>query len=300
LKNDAVFDWDDLRVFLAVARRGSTLGAAKALGIGQATAARRVAALEEALGQTLFERRQDGYRATPAAQALLPAAEAVERAATGFADAAAALNRVATGTLRVTTIDMAASFWVLPELPDFHRAHPGVQVEILTTEERLDIARGEAEIGIRFGSRPDEPGLVVRRLGTLRMGLFCSEAYASAHGVPARVEEIGERHAIVRGSGYIDSRPYNAWLAARAPAARVAHRASSGLGILEAIRAGVGIGWLPCGFLDDGLIQLFPPPPELDAGAFLITGEALRRLPHVRAFIDFFAPRVAKRLRKAG
>uniref|UniRef100_UPI0018DFD2EF LysR family transcriptional regulator n=1 Tax=Roseomonas rosulenta TaxID=2748667 RepID=UPI0018DFD2EF len=288
-----------LRLSLPAARRGSTLGAAKALGIGQATAARRVAALEEALGQTLFERRQDGYRPTPAAQALLPAAEAMERAAAGFADAAAALNRGATGTLRVTTIDMAASFWVLPELPDFHRAHPNVQVELLTTEERLDITRGEAEIGLRFGRPPEEPGLVVRRLGTLRMGLFCSEAYAKAHGLPARVEEMGPNHAIVRGSGYIDSRPYNAWLAARAPKARIAHRASSGLGILEAIRAGVGIGWLPCGFGEEGLIRLFPPPPELDAGAFLVTGEALRRLPHVRAFIDFFVPRIAARLRRA-
>jgi DNA-binding transcriptional LysR family regulator len=299
MMNGVVFDWDDLRVFLAVARRGSTLGAAKALGIGQATVARRVAALEEALGQALFERRQDGYRATPAAQALLPAAEAMERAAAGFADAAAALNRGATGTLRVTTIDIAASSWVLPELPEFHRAHPNVQVELLTTEDRLDITRGEAEIGIRFGRAPEEPGLVVRRLGSLRMGLFCSEAYAKAHGVPASVEEIG-RHAIVRGSGYIDSRPYNAWLAARAPDARIAHRASSGLGILEAIRAGVGIGWLPCGFVDEGLIRLFPPPPELDVGAFLVTGEALRRLPHVRAFIDFFAPRIAARLKRAG
>lgn len=88
-----MFDWNDLRAFLAVAETGSTLAAGRRLRVSQTTAARRVAALEAALGLTLFERRQAGYALTPNGEALLEAARAVEGAATGFAEAGAALSR---------------------------------------------------------------------------------------------------------------------------------------------------------------------------------------------------------------
>jgi len=109
-----MFCWDDLRTFLAVARTGSTLGAAKALKVSQTTAARRIAALETALGLTLFERRQAGYALTPAGEALVGRAEAAEAAATAFGEAAAAQSREATGTVRFTTAEIYATTLLSP------------------------------------------------------------------------------------------------------------------------------------------------------------------------------------------
>src|SRR3546814_14943669 len=99
VQDDAMFDWNDLRYFIAVAETGSTLAAGRTLRVSQTTVARRVAALAEALGLTLFERRQAGYAPTPAGEALLGPAHQVGTAATARAEAAAAMGRAARGTV---------------------------------------------------------------------------------------------------------------------------------------------------------------------------------------------------------
>lgn len=109
VQNGAVFDWDDLRAFLAVAETGSTLAAGKRLRVSQTTAARRVAALEQALGLTLFERRPAGYALTPAGEALVEPARAVAAAAGTVAETAASLSRELTGTVRLTTLEIYAA-----------------------------------------------------------------------------------------------------------------------------------------------------------------------------------------------
>lgn len=290
-----MFEWSDLRVFLAVARRGSTLAASRALRCSQSTAARRVAALEAALGHALFERRQDGYRPTPAALALLPAAEAMEAAAARLAVQAEALARGADWVLRLTTLDLAMPYLLAPFLPGFQAAHPHIRVEIDTTDRRLDIALGEADLGIRFGARPEGAGLVVRRLGTTRMVLCASPAYLAARGAPAGVEAIGPGHALILGAGGIGTRPAQGWITSRAPQAQIATLASTDGAMLEALRAGLGLCWVPdfVAAREPAFIPVLPPPPELDAGVWLVLAEARRQAPPLRAFVDYMAPRLA-------
>lgn len=297
MQNGLMFDWNDLRYLLAVAREGSTLAAARRLGTSQTTAARRIAALEEALGFPCFERRQEGYRLTEAGRDLLPLAEQVAAAVAAVADAAAARQRGASGTVRLTTIDIAGSQLVLPLLPALQQALPLVRVELLTAEERLDILRGEADLGLRFGPEPTEPTLIAQRVGVVRSALFCSRDYAARHGLPKDPAGL-DTHAVIRGTGRIDTRPQNLWLAAVAPRARIAYRGNSTLSVLEAIRQGLGIGSLPeMAGLQAELVQVFPPPPEFIAPVWLVTSEAARRRPEVRACLDFLAPRLARLLR---
>jgi DNA-binding transcriptional LysR family regulator len=292
----ALYDWNDLRIFLAVARKGSTIAAARELGTSPSTAARRMTALEEALDVTLFDRRPDGYRLTEAGRALLPAAERMELAAAELDERLAALTRSATGTVRFTTLDITASQWVIPHLPAFHAAYPQIQVEIITGDDKLDLVRGEADVALRFGPRPTEPGLVVRGLGHVELGLYCSRSYADARGVPVDVASL-DRHAIIRGAGYVDERPHHQWLRDHAPSATVAHRSNSSIGILEAVRQGIGIGSLSrlTGDADPLLVRV-DVGPTFTAGAWLICTEDGRRLPHVRAFLDFVGPRLADAL----
>jgi DNA-binding transcriptional LysR family regulator len=283
---------------LAVARKGSTIAAARELGTSPSTAARRVTALEEALGVTLFDRRPDGYHLTDAARALIPAAERMELAATEVAERIAAMSRGAAGTVRFTTLDLTASQWIVPHLPAFRAAHPDVQVEIITGDDKLDLVRGEADVALRFGPRPTDPGLVIRGLGQLELALYCSRAYADAHGLPADVAAL-DRHAIIRGAGYVDERPHHLWLRDHAPNATVAHRSNSSIGILDAVRQGLGIGSLSrlTGDAEPQLVRI-DVGPTFTADVWLICTEDGRRLPHVRAFLDFFGARLAEGLRR--
>lgn len=282
------FDWNDLRVFLAVARKGSTTAAAREIDTSPSTAARRITALEEALGVELFERRPDGYHLTEAGRALVPAAERMEAAAAEAADRLEALARGASGVVRLTTLDSAATEWVLPILPRFHEVHPRVHVEVLTGDAKLDLLRGEADVALRFGPRPTETGLVVRRLRTIETALYCSRAYAAKRGVPADVAALND-HAVVRGSGYVDERPHHRWLAEHAPRAMIAHRSNTSIGIVEAVRRGLGIGSLATETSDQDpeLVRLVGVGPVFTADVWLLTTEDARKLAHVRALLDF-------------
>src|SRR5687768_7282588 len=124
-----MFDWNDLRAFLAVARTGSTLAAGRSLKVSQTTVARRVLALEEALGLTLFERRQAGYALTETGTALLGQAVSVETAAGAFSDAAAAASRDAQGVVRLTCLEIYAVTVLAPMLRDLHAAYPAIVIE---------------------------------------------------------------------------------------------------------------------------------------------------------------------------
>lgn len=289
------FEWSDLRILLAIARKGSTTAAARELAISPSTAARRVTALEEALDVELFERGPEGYRLTEAGRAIVPAAERMEAGAAEVEERLAALARGASGEVRLTTLDTAATRWLIPLLPAFHEAHPGVRVEVLTGDEKLDLLRGEADVALRFGPRPVEPGLVARRVGVVTMALYCSRDYIARHGRPADVAAL-DHHAIVRGAGMVDQRPHHRWLAEHAPRATIAHRSNSTLGIFEAVRRGIGIGSLPVD-LGDGepmLVRLDGIGPVIEASAWLVTTEDARRLAHVRALLDFLGEQLER------
>jgi len=291
------FDWNDLRYFLAVARRGSTTAAALALDVSGSTVSRRITALEGAVGAKLFERRPDGYRLTELGQSLVPDAEATEAAAAQVLNRVSAFGRGVSGCVRVTAMTEVASKLILPHLGDFAALHPEVEVELHTSDEKSDLLRGEADVALRIGPRPNEPGLVIRRVGEVGAHFYCSTAYAERWGVPRSTEELSE-HRLIRGVGRVDTRPGHLWMAEHVPNARVAHRASSTDGILVAVQQGLGIGSIPT-FMMGGvtdLVRLEGVGPALRIDAWLLATEDARRLMHVRAFLDFFAPLLGEML----
>ena len=144
-----IMDWNDLRYLLAVARDGSTLAAARELRVSQTTVARRIAALEEALGFPLFEKRQAGYALTPAGHDLLVRAEEVESAANAFSEAASAQSRDVSGSVKITTEEVYAITIVAPLLRELHETHPGIVIELDTSRQVRDLGAGEADISLR-------------------------------------------------------------------------------------------------------------------------------------------------------
>lgn len=294
-----MLDWNDLRYFLAVARTGSTLSAGRSLRVSQTTAARRVAALEEALGLTLFERRPVGYRLTPAGEALVERAEEVEASAQLFADVAAAQGRDATGTVCLTLAEIYAVTLLPPILRDLHEAHPGIRITLDTSEELRDLAAGAADVALRSVDQPAGAGLVGRRLGNDGWAIYCSRDYAAAHGRPRTRREL-RGHPLIGGGGPGVWRVYHAWLERNGLTEAVTIQHGSTSGLLAAVRAGAGLAVLPTlvADLDPDLLQCLPPQPEHDVGFWLLTHERLRHTPRVRVVMDFLADRLSRLARQ--
>ncbi|HEY7799294.1 MAG TPA: LysR family transcriptional regulator [Hyphomonadaceae bacterium] len=289
-----MFEWGDLRYFLAVSRGGSTLAGAKILGVNQTTVARRVAALEEAIGEKLFDRAAGGYRLTDVGSAMVQNAERVEAEVEAFSRMVAQRSRKLLGMIRVTTNDVLAECLLSPWLSEFSQRFPVVQVETIITDQRLDIARGEADIALRAGrQRVEGDGLVVRRLATGKWGVYCSKSYAKDNGRPTDPTELA-RHPIIGGAGELARFEPEFLKLAKANGAVVRQASSSILNIAGAIRSGMGVGGIPCmlGELDPELELCFLFD-EADYDLLLITREEMRNLPHVRAFNDFIVSRTA-------
>ena len=288
-------EWDDIRHFLAVARSGSTLAAARALKVSQTTTARRVAALEARLGAALFERRQAGYALTEAGTALLPQAEAVAAAAGAFDLAAGALAREASGTVRLSAGTLLAITILPPLLRDLHEAHPGVRIELDTRDDLADLATGEADVALRVASRLEGAGLVGRKVANDPWAVYCSRSYADAHGRPTRRADL-HGHAFVGGGEPKVWDMYRAWLVDNGLEQAVTMQLGSSAGLLSAVRAGTGLAALPCLVADReaDLIRCLPPSPSTHTrGVWLLTHERVRHAPRVRAVLDFLGPRLA-------
>ncbi len=285
-----MIDWNDLRFFIAVAEKGSTLGAGKALFVSQTTAARRIAALERELGLSLFERSQTGYALTPVGEALLDKARAVGGAAGEFAEAAASQARDASGTVRLTTLDLYAETILAPILNTLRDAFPAIRLEIDTSQDVRDLASGAADIAIRNSVEPKGGGLVGRRIADDPWTVYCSRAYADVHGVPqSEGDFIG--HIFVGGGGGNFWPAYRSWLIENDLDGSVAMHHATATGILSAVRAGGGLAVMPSFFADRDpeLIRCGPPREGDRSGLWLLTHERLRHVPRIRIVLDFLA-----------
>ncbi len=286
-----MLDWNDLRYFLAVARTGSTLAASKALKVSQSTVSRRVTALEEEIGVKLFVRKPSGYDLTPRGEAVLPSAESVEAAMLSFTDGIDAELRRLTGTVRLTTVESAANAWIIPAVGLLRDRHPDIRVEIETSDQYADLARGEADIAIRFGPKPTQDTLIVRHLTDMLESFYATEQLAARHGLPEDIADL-VRYPMVASMDRESM--MNRWLADNVPEAEIAQRTSSMSSIIAAVQSGLGASLLPCLMGDHipGLARLTPPIEELTTPVWMVTRDEARRQPHIRAVIDFVVDQI--------
>lgn len=280
-------DWDHLRIFLAVAREGQLLGAARRLGLNHATVARRLDALEAALGAPLFDRRPGGSVLTEAGERLLPAAERVE---TELLDAASSLSRTAAevaGTVRVGAPDGIGTAVLARALGALVKAHPGLTVELVPLPRAFSLSRREADIAIVLDA-PTAGRLVVSRLTDYTLSVYGARSYLDAAGVPASLDDLAG-HVVVTGVEDFAFAAALDYTAALTPRARALFRCASVVGQLEAVRAGAGIGILHDFAAADhpDLVRILPAV-RFRRSYFMLThpdSHDLRRIAVVRGFI---------------
>lgn len=283
-----MFEWGDLRYLLAVARHGSTLAAAKALGVNQSTVHRRLAELERRLGTPLAIRRPTGYQLTEFGAAILPHARSVEDAVTSLERQAEGSSLAVSGTIRLTCPEPILGRLIASGLIDrFHARYPDARVELLTSDRYLDLSRGEADIALRSGG-PEDPNLVGRKVADSIWAVYASPDYIALHGRPAGVDDL-KHHRLIAFDGPMSRHRANAWLATVAPAATIAATNASVLGVLLAAKSGIGIAALPTTIAeaDPDLVEVLPAIRELARGWYLLTHPDLRRQPRIAVFFDF-------------
>lgn len=185
----APFDWTLVRSFLAVLDAGSLMGAARALGAQQPTLSRHVAELEAQLGTPLFERTGRGMLPTAAALAIADSARQMQAGAEQLARGLRKSREATTGTVRITTSEVAASWLLPPVLARLQQAEPGIQVELVASDRLSNLLRREADIAVRM-VRPAQQSLVARKLGEVAIVAAAHDSYLQAAGVPKRPEDL--------------------------------------------------------------------------------------------------------------
>lgn len=277
-----MFDWDDLRLFLAVARARRLAAAARALGIDATTVARRLARLAEALDAPLFETAGGERRLTPRGEALLAHAERVEREALAVVgEVGGEASRLA-GQVRLSVAEGFASAILAPALPAFHLAHPEIRIDLVTASGFLNPSKREADMAVML-ARPRRGRLIASKLGDYRLRLYATPAYLAARGVPALPSELA-RHALVGyvpeflytpELDYLDEVSFGLEPAIRSTSINVQH---------QLLAHGAGIGVLPA-FLaarDPRLVTVLPQV-EVRRTYWLVVHDDLRRLARIEA-----------------
>ncbi|WP_437905959.1 LysR family transcriptional regulator [Sorangium sp. So ce327] len=274
-------EWSDIRIFLAVARAGTLGGAARQLGQSHPTMGRRLRALEEAVGHTLFQRTSDGFVLTDEGAAVLVHAERIEEEALALERRLAGQEQQLEGLLRVSSSDWFGVHMLTPVFADFVRMHPRVTIELVTDARLFSLARREADVVFRIVPF-DEPEVVQRKLMHIDYALY------AARGLVHPRAGDGAGSALVTMDTAFADLPDVAWLKRLLPNAHVAFRSNNRDAQARSCAAGVGLAALPRP-LGDSVhelvrVDLGEEPPGRDV--WVGYHRDLRGLARLRALLD--------------
>ena len=283
-------EWSDVKIFLAIARTGTLMAAARQIGLSQPTMGRRLKALEASLSLTLFQRTSDGFVLTAEGESVLGHAERMEEQALAFQRELEGREQRLEGSLRVSSSDWFGVYVLSPMLAGFVRQHPGVSVELLTDARLLNLARREADLVFRI--QPfEEPYIIQRQLMHMDYAVFAAVGQAA----PKAGDGTGSA-LVTLDSAYSDF-PDAVWLRRMLPNARVAFASNYREMQARLCAAGTGLAVLPVALGDQtpGLqrVDLGQAPPGRDV--WLGYHRDLRRLARLRALIDCTIDALASR-----
>ncbi len=283
------FDWDDVRLFLAIHRAKSLTAAGKILGTDQSTMGRRLVAFERNIGAKLFVRTPAGFIPTSAGEKLARHAEEMEERAIAIDREIVGAEATLEGTLRLTTSDAFGSVIMAPLLSKFHERWPSIEIELVANNTLLSLSKREADMAIRF-NRTKDAGIVSRRLATVGSGLYASKAYVDRMGMPP---PDYRGHFFV---GMDDVGSDARWLAGEVQKGRYSIRSNATLVQVEAMKAGMGIAFLSSYLVTDlpDIVVIKPPAETIDQSIWLMIHEDLQHSARVRACADFLVAEFAK------
>jgi molybdate transport repressor ModE-like protein len=272
-------DWEDIRVFLALARHGSLSAAARALGVNHATVSRRIQSLEDAMGESLVERRPDGFVLTSAGTRVLGPANDMEIAAEVLQRGGP--DDLPKGLVRLNAPPSLVHDFLVQRLARFTIERPGLDIDVATDVRSVSLERRETDIALRL-SKPEDGDIIAKRLTAFGCAFYSNDTWR-------RELKKGAKPVFVGFDEHNAHLPDALWLGRHFPRARIAFRASNHTVQAMAAREGAGIALLPhfIARADTGLVrcQLEPIPPEREI--WMLTRGQDRQDVSIRAVAEF-------------
>ncbi len=283
------FDWNQARAFLATAEAGSLSAAARSLGLTQPTLSRQVAALEEALGVVLFDRVGRSLAITPTGVELLDQFRAMGEAAAGIALSASGQSQAIEGQVCITASDALAAYFLPPILMRLRELAPGIEIEVLASNDIRDLRRREADIAIRH-ARPDQPELIAKLVRTSSAHFYAATSYLDRHGRPQTAADLAD-------ATFIGFAPVERLIVGLNSCGLALTRAQfkvvtdNGVVAGELIRQGFGIGVMPKEFavLLPNVEPVLPELVSLPVPFWLTTHRELLTSRRIRVVYDLLA-----------
>ncbi|SAK73076.1 LysR family transcriptional regulator [Caballeronia glebae] len=281
-------NWDDLRFFLEVARTQRASGAAKRLGVDYTTVARRVRALEDALGTLLFDKsRSGGFILTAEGQRLLGYVDSIETTVQSATEQIANTGHALSGHVRVGSTEGFGCFFLAPQLARFQDAHPNISIDLLPVPHFVSLSKREADIAVTL-ERPEQGQYVYTKLCEYRLKLYATAEYLDAHG-PIRTSDDLRHH---RFASYIDDLAFSyelLYLERAVPGAVSRWRSTSAIAQYFAALQGRALAILPCFMTsaDPRFVPVLPDEIVVTRAFYLSCREDLRKLKRITAVWDY-------------
>ena len=281
LQGIVLMNWDDLRLFLSVARSGSISGAAKQLGVQHSTVSRRIKQLEEKLGARLLERKTSGYELTTAGKDVEQAANRIEHEVIGVDNTLLGIDTNLVGTLKVTAINNMASSVLMPIFADFNRAYPEIDLHIMVSNSDASLSQREADIAIRLTNSPTDT-LIGKRVVTVASTIYGSKEYLKT----IRKQKLDPKWIGVECCGF-----HKAWTKQSCNDHSHNFYSDDTLLTLSALKEGLGVSYLPC-FMGDSepkLARYCEPDSVHNLGLWILIHPDLKRTARVLTFRDYIS-----------
>ncbi len=292
-------DWDKLKVFHVAAEAASFTHAGEQLGLSQSAVSRQVSALEQELNVPLFHRHARGLILTEQGDLLYRTAHDVfmklEAARTKLTDSREKPN----GELRVNTTAGIGVHWLTPRLGEFHELYPDIRINLITTDEELDLAMREADVAIRL-RQPTQPDLIQRKLFSMHFHAYASPEYLKRSGTPRAVEDLDRHRSMVLGGNAPNYLQDVHWLAKIGRNGKEPREPwfviNNVLGLRRACQRGLGIAMLPDYLVeeDGGLVQLFGDIDSFAFEAYFVYPEELKSVARIQVFRDFLVAKAQR------
>ena len=286
-----MLNWDDLRLFLAIARSGSFVASARQLGLNHTTLARRITILEQSLGTRLFDRSPRGVAPTKAGLDLIEHAGRVEEEVLAAGRRVERQDGAVSGVVRLATTESFGTHFIAPRVHLLHAQHPQIELELVPESRTVNLSKREADIAISL-NRPETGRLQTARLADYRVGLYAAEGLLQRTGP---IETLGD----LRGQPFVSYIEEMIDLPElrnldRSLARNCVFRSSSIAAQMEAVASGLGFGLLHCFAAAPHLrvVRVLPEVVEVMRSYWMVLHADLARVPRIRAVADFVAGQV--------
>lgn len=292
-------DWDKVRIFYTVAEAGSFTRAGEDLGLSQSAVSRQVSALERELKSPLFHRHARGLILTEQGELLFRAARDMTMRLESTRARLSESRERPSGTLRVTATLGLGTHWLTPRLGEFMDQYPDIRLELILTDDELDLSMREADVAIRL-RQPVQGDLIQRRLFTVHFHVYASTEYLKRFGQPEKLSDL-DNHRILTFGGAIPHYLLTAhWLVTAGRDNKdqhIPHLLSNNITSLKkAVEKGAGIAVLPDYLVEQGLglVQILPDVEMPSLDSYLVFPEEMKNVARVQAFRDFLVSKAQR------